>query len=124
MGLLLYVYFIGVVAAVAIPAYQDYTVRAILTVAALESQPARERLAQYYLANNKIPDSLAQAGVTDELPNAVELSLNPKGMVLTVRSKSGQLIFIPKRTPEGQIAWVCSGGEGVKPQQLPPSCRH
>lgn len=124
LGVLLYVYFIGVVAAVAIPAYRDYTVRAVLTGAALESQPARERLAQYYLANNKIPDSLAVAGVTDELPNAVELSLNPKGMVLTVRSKSGQLIFTPRRTPEGQITWVCSGGEGVKSQQLPPSCRH
>lgn len=123
-GLLLYVYFIGVVAAVAIPAYQDYTVRAVLTGAALESQPARERLAQYYLANKKIPDSLAEAGVTDELPNAVGLSLNPKGMVLTVQSRSGQLIFTPRRTPEGQITWVCSAAEGVKPQQLPPFCRH
>ncbi|HEX3397040.1 MAG TPA: M48 family metalloprotease [Steroidobacteraceae bacterium] len=123
LGMLIYVYFIGVLAAVAIPAYQDYTIRAVLTGAAAESQLARQQLVQYYLAKNALPNSLSEAGVDEQLPNGVRLSLNPKGMVLTVHSHRGELVFTPKKDPQGQINWVCKGGEGTKPQQLPTACR-
>lgn len=122
-GLLIYVYFVGILGAIAIPAYQDYTVRTALTGAAAESQTARQQLAQYYLAKKSIPGSLSEAGVEEHLPNGVELSLNPKGMVLTVHEPRGELVFMPKRDSQGQITWVCRGGEGIKPQQLPTSCR-
>ncbi|MEP6885355.1 MAG: hypothetical protein ABJC66_11450 [Gammaproteobacteria bacterium] len=123
VGMLIHVYFIGVIAAIAIPAYQDYTVRALLAGAAAESQPARRQLVQYYLAKNSVPDSLSEAGVAEQLPNGNQLSLSSKGMVLTVHSKRGELIFTPKRDPQGQISRACTGGTGVKPQQLPPACR-
>jgi Zn-dependent protease with chaperone function len=123
VGVLIYVYLIGVMAAIAIPAYQDYTVRAVLTGAAAESEHARQQLVQYFHTENKIPASLTDAGVNAELQNGVQLSLNPKGMVLTVHSKRGELIFTPKRDAQGQISWVCSAGTGVKPQQLPSMCR-
>jgi Zn-dependent protease with chaperone function/type II secretory pathway pseudopilin PulG len=122
-GVLIYVYIIGILAAIAIPAYQDYTVRAVLAVASTESQPARRQLIEYYLANKKIPESLSEAGVASVLPNGVELHLNPKGMVLSVQSKRGELVFTPRRNPQGEIAWGCAAGEGVKPQQLPVTCR-
>src|SRR5207342_1582050 len=51
VGMLLYVYLIGIFAAIAIPAYQDYQMRAKLTAVAFESESARERLAGYYLQN-------------------------------------------------------------------------
>jgi Zn-dependent protease with chaperone function/Tfp pilus assembly protein PilE len=123
VGMLIYVYFIGVMAAIAIPAYEDYTVRAVLAVAAAESEHARQQLVQYYRAENKVPASLTEAGVDAQLPNGVELSLSAKGMVLTVQSKRGELVFTPKRDPQGQITWACTAGTGVKPQQLPPACR-
>jgi Zn-dependent protease with chaperone function/type II secretory pathway pseudopilin PulG len=122
-GMLMYVYLIGVLAAIAIPAYQDYTVRAVLALAEAESQPARQQLVEYYQARKNIPDSLGEAGVADQLPNGVQLSLNSKGMILTVHSKRGELVFTPRRSSEGQITWGCTGGTGVKPQQLPPACR-
>jgi type IV pilus assembly protein PilA len=112
-----------VLAAIAIPAYQDYTMRAALTGAAAKSQTARQQLAQYYLAKNNIPGSLGDAGVEEHLPNGVQLSLNPKGMVLTVHAQRGELIFTPKKDSQGQITWVCTGGAGTKPQQLPSGCR-
>lgn len=123
VGMLIYVYFVGVLAAIAIPAYQDYTMRAALTGAVAESQPARQQLAQYYLAKNNIPGSLGDAGVEEHLPNGVQLSLNPKGMVLTVHAQRGELIFTPKKDSQGQITWLCTGGAGTKPQQLPSGCR-
>jgi Zn-dependent protease with chaperone function/type II secretory pathway pseudopilin PulG len=121
-GLLIYVYLIGVTAAVAIPAYQDYTARAVLAGALVESQQARQRLVDYYNSQKAIPQTLDEAGVSALLPNGVQLSLDPSHMVLTVHSRRGDLIFTPRRNPDGQILWACSGGQGTKPQQLPQPC--
>jgi Zn-dependent protease with chaperone function/Tfp pilus assembly major pilin PilA len=123
MGFLIYVYIIGVLAAVAIPAYQDYTMRVGFTLIASESEHARQQLTDYYLAEKKVPRSLGEAGISEQLPDGVQLSLNSQHMVLTVHSKRGELVFTPTRNNDGQIRWTCSGGTGVKPQQLPPSCR-
>ena len=121
-GLLIYIYFIGITSAVAIPAYQNYTIRAVLTTAALESQQARVQLVDYYNSQKAIPQTLGEAGVADQLPDGVQLSLDPSHMVLTVHSPRGELIFTPRRNPDGQITWTCSGGQGTKPPQLPLMC--
>ncbi len=123
LGMLIYIYLIGVIAAIAIPAYQDYTVRAGFMAVAAESQPARQQLTDYYLAEKKVPPSLKEAGIAEQLPDGVELSLDPQHMVLTAHSKRGDLVFTPTRDNQGRIAWTCSGGAGAKPQQLPQSCR-
>jgi Zn-dependent protease with chaperone function/type II secretory pathway pseudopilin PulG len=122
LGLLIYVYFIGVVAAIAIPAYQNYTVRAVLANAVVESRQARQQLTDYYDSNHSVPRSLGEAGVAARLPKGVVLTLEPH-MVLTVHSPRGDLIFTPRRGADGQIVWTCSGGLGTKPPQLPPMCR-
>jgi Zn-dependent protease with chaperone function/Tfp pilus assembly major pilin PilA len=123
LGLLIYVYLIGVLAAIAIPAYKDYTVRAVLSSAAAESQHARQQLGDYYLSEKDSPQSLSAAGVAEQLANGVQLSFNSKDMVLIVNTQRGELIFTARRDSQGQIVWDCSGGEGVKPQQLPLACR-
>ena len=119
---LIMVYIVGVLAAIAIPAYQDYTIRAKLTPVVIESQPAREKLAAYYLSNHRIPDSLETAGLAPQLADGSALSLDPKGMSLTVKTKHGELVFVPSAA-HGRIVWTCTNGEGLKATQLPPSCR-
>ena len=119
---LIMIYIVGVLAAIAIPAYQDYTIRAKLTTVVIESQPAREKLAAYYLSNHRIPDSLETAGLAPQLADGSALSLDPKGMSLTVKTKHGELIFVPSAA-HGRIVWTCTNGERLKATQLPPSCR-
>jgi Zn-dependent protease with chaperone function/type II secretory pathway pseudopilin PulG len=119
---LILVYVIGVMAAIAIPAYKDYTVRAKLTTVVVESQAARKTLADYYLANHRIPDSLETAGVAPQLADGSALSLDPKSMSLTVATRDGDLVLVPKNS-HGRIVWTCATGERLKPTQLPPSCR-
>lgn len=123
VGVLLYVYFIGVAAAIAIPAYQDFTTRATLAGAVLASQPARDALADSYQRTHQVPPTLAAVGVDPGLPNGVELSLNTKGMVLVVKSRRGLLVFTPSADANGSVSWTCHGGEGLKPAHLPPGCR-
>ena len=117
------VYIVGVLAAVAIPAYQDYTIRAKLNAAVIGSQSAREKLASYYVSNHRVPETLEDAGVEGLLADGSPLSLDPKGMSLTVKTKHGELIFVPSKGAQGRIIWTCTNGEGLKATQLPPSCR-
>ena len=57
VGVLILVYIIAILAAVALPAYQDYTVKAKLSVAIVDSQNARDALANYYQSNQTVPES-------------------------------------------------------------------
>jgi len=122
-GLLILVYIIGVLASVAIPAYQDYTVRAKLSTVMIDSQSVRAALGNYYQSNQHIPESLDVLGIPSQLADGSQLSLDPDNMVLTVSTKRGELIFMPRADAQGRIIWGCTNGEGIKPTQLPPSCR-
>jgi type II secretory pathway pseudopilin PulG len=120
---LIMVYIVGVLAAVAIPAYQDYTIRAKLNTVVIESQPARAKLAAYYVSNHKVPDTLDTAGVEAQLADGSPLSLDPRRMSLSVKIKQGELVFVPSRAADGSILWTCTIGQGLKATQLPLSCR-
>lgn len=121
-GFLVSVYIVGVLAAVAIPAYNTYQIKAELQAVVQESQGARDALAHYYESSRQIPDSLSRAGVAPTLADGSHLSLDTRRMVLTVSTARGQLIFVP-RNADGHVLWSCTNGERLKPTQLPPSCR-
>jgi Zn-dependent protease with chaperone function/type II secretory pathway pseudopilin PulG len=121
-GLLLMVYIIGVMAAIAIPAYNDYTVKAKVSAAIAGTQNVREALGNYYQTNQTTPESLEALGIRPELADGTSLSFDSSNMVLTVGTKQGELIFTPKVDAEGRISWECTNGEGIKATQLPPSC--
>lgn len=123
MGFLLYVYFVGIMAAIAIPAYQNYTTRAVFATAIAESSGARTTLATYYETTKQVPTTLGTAGISSNLPHSVALRLAPKGMILYVTSKVGELVFVPKLDDQGHVYWMCRPGAGVRPQMVPVSCR-
>ena len=122
-GVLILVYIVGMLAAVALPAYHDYTDKAKVSAAINGSQNVREALGNYYRSNQKIPESLYTLGISPQLADGTRLSLDPKNMVLTVSTKQGELIFTPTADAEGRIVWGCTNGDGLKPTQLPPLCR-
>lgn len=121
-GVLILVYIVGVLAAVALPAYQDYTVKAKVAAAVIGTQGVRDALGNYYQSNQQVPESLESAGIASQLADGTQLSLDAEAMILTVTTQQGELIFTPSTDAEGRIVWSCSNGEGLKPTQLPPSC--
>ena len=123
-GMLMLVYIIGVLAAVALPAYQDYIVKAKLSAAIIGSQSARQALGDYYESSQKTPESLEAVGIPSRLSDGTELALDPRPMALSVKTPKGELIFTPSANSEGHVVWGCTNGEGVKPAQLPPTCHH
>lgn len=123
-GFLVLVYIVGIMAAVAIPAYHDYTVKAKVNTAVIDSIPVRTALGNYYQSNQKIPASLDTVGIPSQLADGNRLSLDPKHMVLTVTTRQGELVFTPSVDDTGRITWSCRNGAGLKPTQLPPTCRN
>jgi Zn-dependent protease with chaperone function len=122
-GIIVLAAVVGILAAVGLPAYKDFEVRARLSGAYIMSEPARRAIADYYAAHKAPPGSIEEAGVAPTLPDGTQLSVDADSMVLTVETPSGQLVFTPQEAPEGKLGWQCSGGPGVKPAQLPSQCR-
>ena len=123
-GLIVVVALIAVLAAVGVPAYQDYQGRAKLTLGYVESEPARHALATYYAERQATPRSLDDVGVPSTLADGTQLSVDADTMALTVDTPAGQLVFLPQAGDDGRtITWECTAGDGVKPAQLPTQCR-
>ena len=121
-GLMAVVIVIGMLAAIALPAYQDYTVRAQTLAAWNEAGAVRAALGGYYQSKRKVPQTLADAGAPDHLPGGAELELDTETMEVDVTLKKGVLEMVP-RIKNGAIVWHCAAGEGLQSKWLPSSCK-
>ncbi len=124
-GVLVTVAIIGILAAVAIPAYQDYTQRAQVSQIWLEAAPVRTALARHYASKRTVPASFQAAGTSDTLPGGQSMSLNRQNMVVEIQTRAGVLVMEPKVSPSAPdgVAWNCLAGEGLRPAVLPAACR-
>jgi len=126
IGALLVVPAMGILAAIALPAYQDYTQRAKTFEAYREARQAANAVREYYLAQHNIPPSLEAAGYSPQNTSKQirSIDLDPETGVLTVNlafAANKSLILSPS-VDQGQIRWVCSS-ETVRVGQLPKECR-
>lgn len=121
-GVLVLVYIIGVLVAIALPAYQQYTTKAVLAANIIQSQDTRDALGNYYENNQEIPESLSALNIKAELIDGSLMTLDTNNMALSVNTKKGEIIFTPAEDDQGKIIWGCINGEGLTPEQLPPSC--
>lgn len=122
-GLIVMVYLIGVLAAVAIPQYKTYVTKAKLSAAAEAAAPARKQLLQAYTKTGQVPETLAAAGLPEQGPDGSAWSLNSEGMVLRVKTSEGALVFTPLRQKDDSIAWHCEGVAPLTAAVLPPGCQ-
>lgn len=122
---------IGILAAIAIPAYQGYVNKAKMMKAETVGRIATRAVENYAAQNGKIPASLADTGVKlPAMPEVEDVTVNPQdgevqvvlgaGAGSTVAGKA--LVFDATRGPDGKIVWTCSA-PGIAPQMLPPDCR-
>lgn len=120
---------IGVLAAIAIPAYQDYTIRAQVMQAMPLAAQVQSAAQPYIEENGRYPDSLADIG----LPQSIDagpvsgIRVVEEGFELTLRSGNMLLdgrtiILAAMEYDDGTIGWDCTGGT-VEPKHRPPQCR-
>ncbi len=127
-SLLVVVAIIGILAAVALPAYQDYTTRAKISEAVLAGSPARVAVSEFYIRNNGVPKTLQEAGFTPQPPGPVvrAITLDPRGVIrieLAFPPVAGNsMLLVPSLNEQKQIVWKCAS-QDVPQKFLPQSCR-
>lgn len=130
-GLIVTVALVGVLAAVAIPAYQVYVQKAQVAAAYQSGRLASAAVEKYYFATDTIPATLEVAGASAHPPNDQSVALielnaeNAEVKVLTrIVSANGQgmLLFTPSLEQDKRMVWKCSA-EGLNVEALPPDCR-
>ena len=143
--LMIVIAIIGILAIVALPAYQDYTGRAQVSEAFALAEGQKSAIVEYYADKGKWPESNKAAGVAETIQGKyVESVVIGKGgsIVATMKTAdvnseiSGEkLVLAPDfdagKKPEGSFKWKCVFGaaqEGgsttsIKEKFLPSVCR-
>lgn len=118
----------GALAAVALPAYQDYATRARMAQVVGVGQGATAAVERYFYAHGSAPATLEQAGYAMDDPNHVVQNITvdaANGMVhvfpadLNYRGKA--IAFTPSLDENKRVAWRC-GSDAIPAKLLPAAC--
>jgi Tfp pilus assembly major pilin PilA len=126
---------IAILAAIAIPAYQDYIIRAQVSEGLVLSDGAKTAVSEYYANRHALPPDNPSAGlaqntsITGKYVSSVDVSGGKitvafDSVSANVNIRQDVLVLSPSPDSDGHIQWHCGGSETTVPQKyLPISCR-
>jgi type IV pilus assembly protein PilA len=125
--LMIVVAIIGILAAIALPAYQDYTKRAHVAEGLTLAAGAKAAVTEYYSTNNKWPTNNSDAGLAAAANikgNAVSQVAVASGKItITYNSKvDSKTLELSPTTSAGGVQWKCRPGT-IDPKWVPSNCR-
>ena len=127
--LMIVIAILGILMAIAIPAYQDYTVRAKVSEGISLAGAAKTAVAETYMSNNAYPTDNAAAGLpasdTIKGNNVSSVLVGTAGAITITYTglPSGQntLILTPTMNT-GSVSWTCKTGD-IDAKYRPSNCR-
>lgn len=129
VGVFAFVFIAGILAAIAIPAYQDYTLRAKVADAMQTADRARLEVERFAHENRTWPASNADVPVIATMGGAYVdgMDILRGGTIVIHLSKNagviaGDTIELTPRIEEGVLKWSCGGGT-LPVKYRPRACR-
>jgi len=132
--LMIVVAIIAILAAIAIPAYQDYLVRTQVSEGAVLTDGAKTAVAEFYSNKGAYPTNNASAGlasnvsITGKYVNDVVVAAGKitatfgKEANKAITAAGANTFVLSPVTKAGSITWTCTGST-VNQKYLPTSCR-
>jgi type IV pilus assembly protein PilA len=131
--LMMVVAIIGILAVIAIPAYQDYTIRAQVAEGMVMAARAKIAVTETYQNTGVFPADNAPAGLPDAadifskyvtsvgvgIDGAIEVAF---GNDVHERITGDSLVLTPNTDAPGSLIWDCASTD-IGGQHLPASCR-
>ena len=130
--LMIVVAIIGILAAVALPAYRDYTVRAKASELILAASAGKTSVSEYVGTNGQMPDAAslgAISQVSKYVSDVTYTKTDASNGIITVTATAAEPAFSGKKikltgtvNATNQVNWVCSTVD-VEVRYLPGSCK-
>ncbi|MCK9367680.1 MAG: pilin [Metallibacterium scheffleri] len=132
--LMIVVAIIAILAAIAIPAYQNYLIRAQVAEGMSLMGAAKTGVAEYYGNYGKFPSSNVSAGIVSAASisgNYVSsVTVGTNGLITALFSGpkvntniAAKTLILSPIANAGSINWTCSTTSSISPQYLPATCR-
>jgi type IV pilus assembly protein PilA len=125
--LMIVVAIIGILAAVALPAYQDYTIRAKVSELMLAASGARTCVTEQAQSSTGIPTTVAADCSIAAVGKVTDASVSSGGVISVVGSSAASSVgaavtvtLTPSTQSNGSLTWICSG---TPVKYVPGSCR-
>jgi len=134
--LMIVVAIVGILAAIAIPSYQDYTVRSKITEGINAVDAAKTSVSEFYTSQGHMPNSAASAGITSPSTNIIQgltyaqASTNNATLSLAFKAVGGSmtagqtLVYAGYGSSTG-VTWTCTNGASgqIQSKYKPANCR-
>ncbi|WP_107993916.1 pilin [Neisseria elongata] len=132
--LMIVIAIIGILAAIALPAYQDYVARSQMSEAFNLAGGQKGAVAEYHSDKGAWPTSNTEAGISSTISGKYvdSVEIGATGGVITAKMKStgvsagiqGATLSLTPTANAGSYSWACSSSlTGNSTKYLPSSCR-
>jgi len=130
--LMIVVAIIGILASLAIPAYQSYTIRAQISEGLVLAGPAKNAIADFYNENGTFPvdnDDAALETADAYAGNYVQSMTVNDGVIEIMYGNDasalidGQTVNLTAIPNDGSVSWDCASGGFILEVYLPSACK-
>ena len=128
--LMIVVAIIGILAAVALPAYQDYTIRAKVSELILQASGMKTSVTEAAQSNATLTSS--GVGLSIQATGRVASgSVSTNGIITIAGSNAATsvgttvtIVLTPTLASDGKVTWACTAGGTAQFKFVPAECRH